>query len=164
MAQRIYTWFENKAFFDRLPKRVSSAALALVDTSGRVLIVKANYKEHWTFPGGIVDPDETPRQAAIRETSEEVGLTVSNDVSFVMVLDRMSKHAQSYQFIFQATLPDQLGMKIVLQDSEIDDYAFVSREQILAKDRFYAESVLRWAEERTGYIEQNIDMAATTNA
>lgn len=164
MAQRIYTWFGNKAFFDKLPKRVSSAALALVDTSDRVLIIKANYKEHWTFPGGIVDPGETPRQAALRETSEEVGLEVSEDISFVMVLDRMSEHAQSYQFIFQADFPDRLRHQIALQDSEIDDHAFVSRAQILAKDRFYAESVLRWAEEKTGYIEQIIDVAAATNA
>jgi 8-oxo-dGTP pyrophosphatase MutT (NUDIX family) len=164
MTQRIYTWFENKAFFDKLPKRVSSAALALVDTSERVLIIKANYKEHWTFPGGIVDPGETPRQAALRETNEEVGLEVADDASFVMVLDRISEHAQSYQFIFQADFPDHLRDQIVLQDSEIEDYAFVSREQILAKDRFYAESVLCWAEGRTGYIEQVIDVAATANA
>lgn len=165
MTQRIYTWFSNKTFFDKLPKRVSSAALALVDSTDNVLIVKANYKEHWTFPGGIIDPGETPRQAAIRETIEEVGVAVgADDMSFTMVLDRMSEHAQTYQFVFQAAFPEDMRDHIVLQASEIEDYTFVSRQQILAHDRFYAASVLRWAEEKAGYIEQIIDLTATENA
>lgn len=163
--QRIYRLFENKEMFERLPKRVSSAGLALTNTDGDVLIVKANYKEHWTFPGGIVDPGETPLDAAIRETSEEVGVVVKREaVSFMMVIDRMSDHAQSYQFIFRASFPEAMSGHIIMQASEIEAYVFVSRAQILAKDRFYAESVLRWAEDKTGYIEQKIDMTATKNA
>ena len=30
----------------------------------------------WTFPGGYVDLGETPEQAAVRETAEEVGMNV----------------------------------------------------------------------------------------
>lgn len=163
--QRIYKLFGNQEQLAKLPKRVSSAGLALSDNSGRVLVVKANYKEHWTFPGGIVDPGETPLQAALRETNEEVGLTIERDsTSFVMVLDRMSSYAQSYQFIFQAHFPEQLRDEVYLQESEIESYDFVSREQILSSDRFYATSVIRWAEEKTGYIEQVIDLNATTSA
>ncbi len=165
MTQRIYTWFENKAWFDKLPKRLSSAALALVDTSGQVLVLKATYKEHWTFPGGIIDPGETPLQAAIREASEESGVQVAReDLSFLMILDRMSKHAQSYQFVFQAAFPEAEREHIVLQPSEIEAYAFVSKAQILSGDRFYAASVLHWAEGKTGYIEQFIDVTATRAA
>lgn len=32
------------------------------------------YKDHWCMPGGHIDPNETARQAIIREVKEEVGL------------------------------------------------------------------------------------------
>ena len=35
-------------------------------------------KTFWTFPGGSIEPDETPQQAAIREVKEEVGLKRRN--------------------------------------------------------------------------------------
>lgn len=165
MTQRIYTWFGNKKFFDTLPKRVSSAALILENAAGEALVVKANYKEHWTFPGGIVDPGETPLQAALRETSEEVGLTIDpTSVAFVAVLDRISEHAQSYQFIFSAPLLAGAETAIVLQKSEIDSYAFVSKAKVVAADRFYAESVEDWAAGRAGYIEQVIDIRRSASA
>jgi len=31
----------------------------------------------WNFPGGVVDPGESPHDAAVRECEEEAGLTVS---------------------------------------------------------------------------------------
>jgi 8-oxo-dGTP pyrophosphatase MutT (NUDIX family) len=34
--------------------------------------------DKWFFPGGIIEVDEQPSEAAIRETKEECGLSVSN--------------------------------------------------------------------------------------
>ena len=56
------------------------AAVALVDRDGRVLIAKRPAGKAmaglWEFPGGKVDPGETPETALIRELDEELGIQV----------------------------------------------------------------------------------------
>lgn len=150
-----YTLSERSAFFETLEQRVSSAGLALYDDTGRVLVVKANYKRYWSFPGGIIDAGETPRQAAIRETSEEVGVTIDDaSLHFCMVVNRVSRVAQTYQFIFDQQVDASLFDAIQLDTDEIDEYALVSREDIIAGDKVYSASVLEWARGFTGYLEQ----------
>jgi 8-oxo-dGTP diphosphatase len=53
-------------------------AVALVDTDGRVLLAQRppgkSLAGLWEFPGGKVDPGETPEAALIRELREELGV------------------------------------------------------------------------------------------
>jgi 8-oxo-dGTP pyrophosphatase MutT (NUDIX family) len=53
----------------------SAAAMAL-DDRRRVLLVRDRDAGHWTTPGGAVDPDESPADAAVREAYEETGYEV----------------------------------------------------------------------------------------
>ena len=54
------------------------AAVALVDADGRLLIARRPEGKSmaglWEFPGGKVDPGETPEQALVRELREELGI------------------------------------------------------------------------------------------
>lgn len=136
--------------------RPSSAVIILEDDEERVLIVKANYKEHWTFPGGVIDLGETPMQAAIREIKEEVGLDVSADsLTFGWVTARHSTSIDTYQFIFKASLRSDAVADIVLQASEIDEWRLVTKKDVLSNDIHYAKAVQLWAQDnRDGYIEQ----------
>src|SRR3954447_13809190 len=56
------------------------AAVALVDTDGRVLLAERPAGKHlagtWEFPGGKVHAGETPEAALIRELDEELGISV----------------------------------------------------------------------------------------
>jgi len=129
--------------------------MILENSIGQVLIVKSGYKPYWTFPGGIIDPRETPKEAAIRETLEEVGIIIeSTKVEFVAVVDRRSDFADTYQFIFKAPLVLGGLDKIVLQQSEIEEYLLVTREQVRSGNLPYGKVISHWASGRSGYIEQ----------
>jgi len=57
------------------------AAVALIDADGRVLLAERPAGKHlagfWEFPGGKVQPGETPEAALIRELAEELGINTS---------------------------------------------------------------------------------------
>lgn len=52
---------------------------AIITNAGRVLMIRRREREGrllWAFPGGGIEEGETPEQAAVRETAEEVDLEV----------------------------------------------------------------------------------------
>lgn len=55
------------------------SACALVDTDGRILLAQRpegkNLAGLWEFPGGKVEPGETPEETLVRELQEELGIT-----------------------------------------------------------------------------------------
>jgi 8-oxo-dGTP diphosphatase len=57
------------------------SAVALVDADGRVLLAQRPPGKPlaglWEFPGGKVNPGETPESALIRELAEELGIGVA---------------------------------------------------------------------------------------
>jgi 8-oxo-dGTP diphosphatase len=59
------------------------AAAALVDVDGRVLIAKRPFGKSfgglWEFPGGKLEPGETPEACLVRELFEELSITVKAD-------------------------------------------------------------------------------------
>ena len=61
-------------------KTILVVAAALVDDEGRVLIAQRPQGKQlaglWEFPGGKVEPGETPELALIRELEEELGIIV----------------------------------------------------------------------------------------
>ena len=58
---------------------VEVVAALILNTEGRVLAVKCPEHKHgggWEFPGGKIEPGETPRDAVSREIAEDLGVQV----------------------------------------------------------------------------------------
>ena len=59
-------------------KTVLVSAVALIDMDGRVLLAQRPEGKSmaglWEFPGGKIEPGETPEHALIRELEEELGI------------------------------------------------------------------------------------------
>ncbi|SDR81376.1 ADP-ribose pyrophosphatase YjhB, NUDIX family [Actinopolymorpha singaporensis] len=50
-----------------------TASLVVLWHGGTCLMVFNRFRQLWELPGGMIDPGETPREAAVRELEEESG-------------------------------------------------------------------------------------------
>lgn len=71
----------------------SAARVILMDADGRVLVMRGHdvnqpERSWWFTIGGGIDPGETAEQAALRETREEVGITLAAEDLVGPVLTR----------------------------------------------------------------------------
>ena len=53
-----------------------SATVCVFDDEHRLLLLHHAEGDHWAPPGGAIEPDESPADAAVRECFEETGLHV----------------------------------------------------------------------------------------
>ena len=63
-------------------------AAAIIREGGRVFATQRGYgpfKDGWEFPGGKIEPDETPEQALAREIREELDTEISVGDKLVQV-------------------------------------------------------------------------------
>ena len=69
-------YLEPDIWFAQLPGVVLAAGALITDPAGRALLVKPNYRDHWTVPGGICEHGEPPHEGCAREVAEEIGLNL----------------------------------------------------------------------------------------
>jgi 8-oxo-dGTP pyrophosphatase MutT (NUDIX family) len=122
---------DHDTWYASLPGVVVSAAALITDPAGRVLLVKPNYREHWSLPGGICELGEPPHAACAREVSEEVGL--DRPAGPLLAVDWVQPYGEGARpmmaFVFDGgTLGD--GGGIVLQQEELDDYRFTAQDAV----------------------------------
>ena len=121
------TWYAS------LPVLYAAAAALITDPAGQVLLVKPNYRDHWTLPGGICEYAEPPHVACAREVLEEIGLDLP--IGPLLVIGWSAPDGDRpnpiMHFVFDGgTLAGPAG--IVLQEEELDDYRFIDPAGVAA--------------------------------
>lgn len=99
-----------------------AAGVLFRDDDGRVLLVKPTYKDGWDIPGGYVEPGESPKQAAVREVEEELGLKPK--IGRLLVVDWAPHPAEGDKilFVFDGGRLDASTVKLEAGELERAEY------------------------------------------
>jgi 8-oxo-dGTP pyrophosphatase MutT (NUDIX family) len=80
-----------------------AAAVVVFDDSLRVLLVRQSYSSRlWGIPGGAVELDESPQDAAVREAREETGLDVR--LEYLVGVYCVRAPRLGLRFVFKGTI------------------------------------------------------------
>ncbi|MBU1203146.1 NUDIX hydrolase [Patescibacteria group bacterium] len=123
-----YTYQQNKKYYNSLDKKRISVGTLFFDSQDKLLLVKPTYKDHWVLVGGTVDKNESPLTAAIRETKEELDLTVKNLrlISVEYKKFDIYKNEALFFLFYGGRLSTKQINKIKLPYSELLDFKFVN--------------------------------------
>ncbi|MER6564216.1 NUDIX hydrolase [Streptomyces sp. NPDC001027] len=121
------------AYVASLPRVLAGAAALFRDARGRVLLVEPNYRAGWALPGGTIESDtgESPRQAARRETLEEIGL--DRDLGRLLAVDWVlgPDRPPLVAYVYDGGVLDEADLGAIrLQESELLSWRLVPREEL----------------------------------
>ena len=108
---------------------------------------KNYYPSYWDIPGGSVEDGELPRQAAIRECQEEVGLVISleNIIHEDSNYDK-SKNIMFTRLVYKCSLKETGCLPIIkLDPEEHTEYRLISSLEDLNAEKivpFLADIIL----------------------
>ncbi len=121
------------AWLASLPRAYAAAGCLLRDEDGRVLIVKAGYREHWQFPGGTIDLGEGPEDCAGRELAEETGIERTAGALLAVSWTQPSAELDhpAAHFLFDlGTVPN--GTPVTVPAGELDEHRWAPVPEALA--------------------------------
>src|SRR5439155_1719649 len=132
-ADRIFPPVLDALEVATLTEQTSRPAIvaAIIVDDRRVLMVRRRVREgdlSWQFPAGELEPGESFDAAAVRETREEVGVTVKA----ARLLGERIHPATGRQMAYVACqLLD--GVATVVDEDELDEVAWCTRSELAAR-------------------------------
>ena len=127
---------------------VSAGGVAFrnVDSRIEIVLIKTAMEGRWQLPKGIIDPGETPEQAALREVGEEAGITCAIvekiDVIDYWFVDRYSDApVRTHKFV-HFFLMQYLSGDVADHDDEVFEARWVESVEAVKKVSFETERIL----------------------
>ncbi|HEY6737007.1 MAG TPA: NUDIX hydrolase [Candidatus Saccharimonadia bacterium] len=155
---RYFTEAENQAFYASRAKKSVGVMVVYRNSEGKVLIVKPNYKPGWNLVGGFVEENESPLTTALRETQEELGLTLAENRLSLLGVHYLppAKYPEFLRIIFAADLTADEIAAIKLQTDELEEYRFVSVDDLTSfneRSTIDAARAMLTSARGLGYVE-----------
>lgn len=125
-------WLRSYVGNERL--HLASASVLIFDEAKRLLLARPAGRDTWVIPGGVIDPGESPVDAAIREAYEETGLQI--EISGIYGVFGGPAFAVQYrngdvvEYVMTTYTARMIGGTLAPLDEEIEELRFVSEEQL----------------------------------
>ncbi|MGH3156546.1 MAG: NUDIX domain-containing protein, partial [Streptosporangiaceae bacterium] len=137
---------EQEQWYAGLPSMTGATAALITAPSGWPLLVKPNYRDNWSLPGGILEHGEAPHVGCAREVAEEIGLTITPaGLLAVAWLPPDGIRPRSFVFFMFDGGEVAADVEIKLQAEELDDYRFVDPGELAAYLPPFIEARVRGA-------------------
>lgn len=116
-----------------MSKEVNGSFLIITNPSGEVLMEKDNRNpKKWNLPGGGIGFNELPPDAAVRETYEETGISISRkNLCPVGCFTRRLTYGDVWLFFYTGSQQIQT-QTLELDSAEVSEVSWFSVEQVLA--------------------------------
>ena len=122
-----------------MARHFCASAFVINPYTKKILLIMHKKNKRWTQPGGHIEDDETPEEAALREVYEETGLRVRllgvrfpREEDFIRPLgiqrNRNSKGDVHIDIIYPAVPNDDSIAQLNIEES--DDIGWFSREEL----------------------------------
>jgi 8-oxo-dGTP pyrophosphatase MutT (NUDIX family) len=102
----------GERFWHHVVRLHRAAVMVLVDDEGRVLMLWRHRflpdRWGWEIPGGMVDEDEEPADAANRELEEETGYRAGR-VEHLLTFQPVAGQVDSEHYVFVGREPERIG-------------------------------------------------------
>ena len=157
-------------FTHTLPgKRMASGAL-FFNARQKILIVKPTYREGWLVPGGVIERDESPYQACLREIREELGLNLS--LQRLLCFEYRPAYdlkSESIHFMFYGGVLDESTIQTInLPQDELSACRFCERAEAMelllpalsARMKF---ALMALDQQRVIYLENQVEVLKDGN-
>ncbi|RKF19149.1 NUDIX hydrolase [Micromonospora globbae] len=139
-----------------------AVALLITGADQRIMLVEPACQAVWEIPGGCVEADESPYQAAIREGREELGLTLSP--GRLLVVDWVPPadgRTEGVMFVHDVgTLDAARAPRIVVPPDELTSWAWSDRSETAQRlpplDTRATEALGARADTSTRYLENGV--------
>jgi 8-oxo-dGTP diphosphatase len=119
-------------YLQQLPKKICSAGVLFTNSDNQILLLEPTYKPAWEIPGGVVEQQESPRFAAMREVKEEIGLDII--ITQPLCIDYKpftdSPHDAFHMIFDGGTLSPEQIADITLDPNEIRALRFIHLSQL----------------------------------